>query len=299
MDDLIRRQAAVNAIRLYECDDYKINDKWPTSKFLTSQVDQAIRNRKYDKMHGKEWNLKDYIKSRLDPNHEGLTVFDLDKEWNPTPRKDGSWNDIKMNYDSEMKEFMDNFNEKWRKDLKQNRKEVTIDNGKFVQDWKVESRIQYNWDWWIIIHWPNNVEITLNFDGKSYDWFSETAWRFLEVNQKIDEHRKALEDASQKLKEAQESENKIEEAKDDLEMCINNIVNDLKKFWMKYSKQQEWAQRISTEQWSSITDGLTEMAATDPSNINIEEFINQIETLRYNYKVTMQQIQSSNPTLNQ
>lgn len=272
---------------IWVCDDYGINDKWPTSKFLESQIDQATKHRKHD--GAKEWELINYIKQRLNPNHEALMVFN--DKWEPT------WES--RTYKSEMEEFVNKFNEDWRKKVEKDKKnheapqdaereEVQItDDLKFQQlkkqkDWSttpvVESQITFSNDR-IVISWPNNVEITLNFDGKSYEWFDETAWRFLEMNQKIDGHIKAIEDAKDNPALLYET--------------AQAVIKDLEGYWDKVSKENPW---IDVSGWKTVTQAIADIA--DEPVINYDELINKINEIRSTYEIKMQQVQSSNPTLN-
>ena len=234
---------------IWVCDDYKINDKWPTSKFLVRQMQNAINEWKNDKSKGKP--LKEYVNELF--NHQ------------PTR--------------AEMTEFNKYLKEKtWDK-----RKESDAVNFK---DWIFytgtkgdDASIDFSPARWIIMKWPNNVEITLNFDGESYEWFDETAWLFLEMNNELGQRIKIIET---------EKDNP-----EQLKRETNQIALKLAAYWNKLSNENP---RLDTKKWKGITDRIAEI--TDQSEIDIIGLTDKINELRSAYSITIQKVQSANPALN-
>ena len=237
---------------IWVCDDYKINDKWPTSKFLEWQTQQSIDKRIAE---GKNKPLKEYIT-------ESFSVWPTEAE-------------------------VSKFNDYLKKKAWDKRKEsdcVSFKDWKFYTGNKADdASIDFSPDRWIIIKWKNNVEITLNFDGDGYDWFSETAWLFQKMNNELGQRIKI------RIKIIEEEKDNPEQLKRE----TSQIASTLADYWKNLSKENPW---LDTSKWKGITDGIAEI--TDQSEIDILKLTDKINELRSAYSITIQKIQPSNPTLN-
>lgn len=276
---------------IWVCDDYKINDKWPTSKFVERQTQQAINQRKEDKKHwwenngGKEKPLKEYINEIFSHEPTQAEITEFNKEMKEKAKKkakeearEKAMREAKKNQDGR---FEGKFEQDFEEDFESEWKDISYKDWIFYTGTRADdASIDFSPDRWIIMKWPNNVEITLNFDGGSYEWFNETAWLFQKIDQKTKERI-----------------SQIEKEKDNPEILrsiANDVAKDFAQFWEEISDSKDW---INTkEEWKPITDKIKEMAKE--SEVNVEKLIDEINKLRSTYTIKINKVQSSNPTIN-